>query len=153
MSTDHEQRLAADGDPSPPPRGPEAERSPGGRGNGDWSWGAEPWKGNLVSVISALQGIADRERAIAVQREIEARCRTMVEAAEDFIFLIDLAGRISYVNRATAEALGCNLEVLLGQPIEKLALIPSLEETYTLLSRVITGDQAVQHEAAPPGLP
>jgi len=74
--------------------------------------------------------------------------RDLAGAAEDFIFVIDLSGRIDYVNRAAAEILAVPAEELVGQSFDMLALLPDSEEAEGLLAQVIMDEEVVQYERA-----
>ena len=72
----------------------------------------------------------------------------LAEAAADLIFIIDLTGRIEFINRAAAEVLAVTVEELVGQPFEGLPFLPEPEEAEGLLARVIMNEEVVHYEIA-----
>jgi diguanylate cyclase (GGDEF)-like protein/PAS domain S-box-containing protein len=72
---------------------------------------------------------AAAERAL---RESEARYRALFEQSRDAIVLADAAGRITNVNRATAELLGYRALDLGGRPLASLQFEPAVPEELEL---------------------
>lgn len=69
----------------------------------------------VASLIAAIS--ATRDRAEAALRDSERRFRTMLETANEGVWLIDEHGRTRYANDRLAALLGVPLESLAGRPI------------------------------------
>lgn len=92
-----------------------------------------------------------RDRVVARKQETKRHrerpaSRDLAAAASDLLFVVDLEGKIDYLNPAAAGFLGVAPEELLGQPFEKLDLLPPPEEAEELLARVIALEEIVTYE-------
>ena len=61
--------------------------------------------GHPVRILGAMQDVSERNRSEAALRESEAVNRSIVEASTDVIKLLDLQGRLLFMNGSGAEAL------------------------------------------------
>ena len=74
--------------------------------------------------------------------------RDLAAIAEDFIFVIDLEGKVDYINQAASSLLAVAPEQLLGRPFDRLGLLPDPEEAEELLAQVIIEEGVVRYERA-----
>ena len=79
----------------------------------------------LAAALSAFAVRRWRELEVEMDERIDAeialkaseeRYRTLAEAAQDFIFIVDREGRIKYVNSFAAEQLGSTPQEIIGRP-------------------------------------
>ncbi|RME88104.1 MAG: PAS domain S-box protein, partial [Anaerolineae bacterium] len=101
---------------------------------------AQVHEGRTVGVTGFAHDITDRVRAEQQLRESEERFRTYVEQANDFIFVLDPKGRLTFVNQAICEALDCREEDLLGQPATALVAPEARPLAEQALRRVWSGE-------------
>ncbi len=73
--------------------------------------------GKPVQAVGTCQDITERNRAEQLIIESEEKYRTIVETANEGIWLTDLEQRTTYVNRQMAEMLGYTIEEMQGRPI------------------------------------
>jgi diguanylate cyclase (GGDEF)-like protein/PAS domain S-box-containing protein len=97
------------------------------------------------SLLLALRDLVARKHAPGVQ-ERDRPYHDLAEAAEDYIFVIDLAGKIDYVNQSTATLLASSTEQLRGQSFDTFGLLPPQEEAEELLARVVLHEEVVRYE-------
>lgn len=90
----------------------------------DYSYDSEGVKGVFdVQAFATSPGrlcvlftdVTEQRAAAAALRESEARYRTLAESADDHIFIMDEAGRLTYVNPAAARDFLCRPGDLLGK--------------------------------------
>lgn len=105
---------------------------------------------SMARTFAAGVELRDREREAtwALQRSYDAY-RDLAENARDFIWTADLAGRLTYVNQATARVLGDTPNALLGRSVaEFMTEHPDNMDLAATLARVMAGEtvppQAVQ---------
>jgi len=63
-----------------------------------------------------VRDITERNRIEAALKESEARYRSLAEASQDMIFVVDRDDRVLYVNRQAAEFLHVASDAIIGQP-------------------------------------
>lgn len=73
-------------------------------------------KGNYLGHICIVRDISERKQSEEVLQESENRYRTLAEAANDIIFIIDSDDRVRYLNRSGAQFLGREPEDVVGKP-------------------------------------
>jgi len=83
----------------------------------------------------AVADVTSRRLAEQALGESEWRYRTLAEAARDFIFVVGREGRLEYVNRWAATALGETPEALVGRALADL-FPPDVAERHR--SRIVT---------------
>ncbi len=86
--------------------------------------------------FSFLRDIRDETAAVALE---SAKLRFVMERVTDWIFLVDVVGKIQYVNQTACSRLGFASGELLGTPLEKIANNPQDETLSELLRRCIDG--------------
>ncbi|HEX9014988.1 MAG TPA: histidine kinase N-terminal 7TM domain-containing protein [Chloroflexota bacterium] len=86
------------------------------------------------------------ERSLSISEE---RYRTLAEAAQDIIFIVDAGGTILFANSFAARQRGCSPTELTGKPLTFLLLLDSPEAHDAVIQRVAsTGKQAhLEHRA------
>jgi PAS domain S-box-containing protein len=72
--------------------------------------------GGLIGFVAILRDITERKNAEEKLRESEQRFRCLVENTLVGIATIDMKGRLTYLNRATADMFGYSGSEMLGQP-------------------------------------
>jgi diguanylate cyclase (GGDEF)-like protein/PAS domain S-box-containing protein len=97
------------------------------------------------SLLLALRDLVARKPASAAPGTDRPH-HNLAEAAEDFIFVVDLAGKIDYVNQSTATLMSATPEQLLGQSFDTFSLLPPSEEAAELLARVVLQEEVVRYE-------
>jgi PAS domain S-box-containing protein len=83
-------------------------------GQGEITRGAD---GTPLRVLTTVQDVTERKRAEEALRRSEDQYRRIVETTHEGIWLIDAAGRTTFVNRQLAEMLRCPVEELRGAPL------------------------------------
>ncbi len=73
--------------------------------------------GRLTHFVGVQQDISERKRAEQMVIESEEKYRSIVETANEGIWLTDAATRTTYVNRQMAQMLGYTVEEMLGRPL------------------------------------
>lgn len=71
--------------------------------------------GRITGAIESIRDITDRHRAETALRASEEQFRRIVETANEGVWVTDVTGRTTFVNRRMAEMLGYTSEELLGQ--------------------------------------
>jgi two-component system cell cycle sensor histidine kinase/response regulator CckA len=67
--------------------------------------------------IGVVQDITERKRAAEELRSSEARYRRIVETTSEGVWMYDLSGTTTFMNRRMAEILGCTVQEAVGQSI------------------------------------
>ncbi|MGD0952680.1 MAG: PAS domain S-box protein, partial [Methanotrichaceae archaeon] len=71
--------------------------------------------GNATGVVLVFRDITERRRMVAALRESEENYRTIVETANEGIWVVDPETKTTYVNRRMAEMLGYSPEEMIGK--------------------------------------
>ncbi len=97
-------------------------RNPNQRRDGSliWCrWSSTPLldaEGQFAGILSLAQDVTEAVQMQEALRASEQRYRTIVEMAQEGIWMIDPAGRTVFANRRLAELLGWTVEEMRGQP-------------------------------------
>ncbi len=70
--------------------------------------------GRLNGILGIIQDVTEHRRAERALRESEERFRSIVETTTEWIWAIDLEGRVTYSNPAVNEVLGYRVDQILG---------------------------------------
>jgi len=87
-----------------------------------------------------------RQQALEALRQGEARWRTYLEQANDLIFTLDAAGRITYANPATCQALGVSESEIIGRNPLGFVAREAREAAARALQQILSGGTVVQME-------
>ena len=100
---------------------------------------------NPIGVVSVNRDITKQKRIAQKLEESEKRYRTLAEAAQDFIFIINRDLQVQYVNRFGARVFGKQPENLIGKSFE--ALFPhSADRQAESLRQVFQTGEAIYRE-------
>jgi diguanylate cyclase (GGDEF)-like protein/PAS domain S-box-containing protein len=82
-----------------------------------WSEGESQFDadGKPVRMFGTMQDITSRRQAEQALRDSEARYRSIVETAQEGIWVIDADSRTTFANQKMAEILGCTVEEMTGR--------------------------------------
>jgi PAS domain S-box-containing protein len=73
--------------------------------------------GKVVGELGIARDITERKRAEEALRASEERFRSIVETAEEGIWMIDAESRTTFANKKMAEMLGCTQEEMMGRSL------------------------------------
>jgi two-component system cell cycle sensor histidine kinase/response regulator CckA len=76
--------------------------------------------GHPVGMMGSFVDVTDRSRIAQALHENEEKYRSLIESAQDPIFVSDADGRYLYVNRAAAATLGMTPETMTGKSADDL---------------------------------
>ena len=99
------------------------------------------------SAISIGYDITDRKRVEDALRESEERYRTLTEAAQDAIFIIDREDNIVFTNSFAAGLFGKTPSELIGRPRNKMFPPEVAEGQYQSLQKVFKSGEPLQTDA------
>jgi PAS domain S-box-containing protein len=97
-------------------------------------------EGNILRMVGAIADITSRKRAEEALRESEERFRSYIQQANDFIFTLDPAGRITSANQAMCKALDYEETELAGMSALELIAPEHRAETTQTLQRIWAGE-------------
>jgi two-component system cell cycle sensor histidine kinase/response regulator CckA len=93
-------------------------------------------RGKLVGFLAVQRDITERKRLHAALAESEHRYRTLAEAAEDSIFIVNRARQIEYANEVTAARFGMSAADVIGRRLDDVFPGQTLKEMWRALSTV-----------------
>ena len=107
-------------------------------------------KGNLKRLLPAIERELREARMRRERRqtekelwESETRYRTLAEAAQDSIFILDADGGYQYINTYGAQTFGYRPEELIGRSIEDLYPAPVVDRQKRMIQKILeTGEGA-----------
>ena len=104
--------------------------------------------GNVTAVVTISQNITERKRNEKLLVESETRYRSLAEASQDLIFVIDRNDRVVYVNSFAASVLQKQPEDIIGKP--RVTFFPSeiTSRQWVQLQRVFENGKPVRSEGS-----
>jgi len=99
-------------------------------------------QGELIGYLSFAENISERKRTQVALRQSEESYRELFENAKDAIYVHDLEGRYTSVNRAAEELIGYNREYILGKHFTDFMAPQVAEETRKKVRNKLRHEQA-----------
>ena len=96
-------------------------------------------EGNVLRMVGAIADITGRKQAEEDLRQSEERFRSYIQQANDFIFTLDPAGRITSANQAMCDALGYREVELTGMSALELVTPGHQAEVAQTLQKIWDG--------------
>ncbi|MEP6911548.1 MAG: CHASE domain-containing protein [bacterium] len=90
--------------------------------------------------------LEEREQAEAAVKESEERYRELVENANDIVFTLDLAGKVTSVNRAVESITGYSQTELIGMNMADFLSPASTESARLMTERKLAGEERTNFE-------
>jgi two-component system cell cycle sensor histidine kinase/response regulator CckA len=95
-----------------------------------------------IGFVAVQRDITDRKATEAALRRSERRYRTLAEAAQDSIFIVDRDSRITYANAVSCERFGVNVEDAIGKRLDEAFPPAVADEMWREVSSVFsTGER------------
>jgi len=91
-----------------------------------------------IGFVAVQRDISDRKITEAALRQSERRYRTLAEAAQDSIFIVDRDARITYANAVSCERFGVRADEAIGKHLEEVFPRGPAEEMWREVSSVFT---------------
>ncbi|NOZ62352.1 MAG: PAS domain S-box protein [Calditrichaeota bacterium] len=86
--------------------------------------------GEIAGILSSGEDITEKQKALVALRESENKFKSIANAAQDAILMMDLEGKISFWNEAATRIFGYQPEEALGKELHKLVVPPQYYENY-----------------------
>jgi PAS domain S-box-containing protein len=96
---------------------------------------------DLETLATILGGFVLRIQAEAQRVREQENFRTLFDAVDDLIFILDLEGRILFTNRAVVERLGYVDDELVGRPILKVHREADRDAAVRIVAEMSAGEQ------------
>lgn len=103
-------------------------------------------EGRVQAVAVAGEDVTESRRAFAAMEASEERYRTLAEASQDMVFIIDPEDRVQYVNSNAAHHLGCSAESVTGRPRSEFFPGADSPRQYAALQRVLATGETLRSE-------
>jgi PAS domain S-box-containing protein len=102
--------------------------------------------GAALYCVASVQDISGRRRAEAAIEASEGRYRDLFENANDVIYTLDLAGRITEINRKGEELTGYSRSELIGAQIDSFVDPADWQPMQAMLARKLSGEPKTTYE-------
>ncbi|QLE42991.1 PAS domain S-box protein [Nostoc sp. C052] len=103
-------------------------------------------QGNLIEILSVGTDATERKRAEAALQESELKFRSIVENANDLIFILSPEGIFTYHSPNVTALMGYNLEEIEGHSVVEFTKPEDLATSAAALQRAITGEKLTNIE-------
>ncbi|MCC5643619.1 PAS domain S-box protein [Nostoc sp. CHAB 5824] len=103
-------------------------------------------QGNLIEILSVGTDATERKRAQAALQESELKFRSIVENANDLIFVLSLEGIFTYHSPNVTAIMGYSLEEIEGHSVVEFTKPEDLAISVAALQRAITGEKLTDIE-------
>ncbi|MFW9261400.1 PAS domain S-box protein [Nostoc sp. CALU 546] len=103
-------------------------------------------QGNLVEILSVGTDATERKRAEAALQESELKFRSIVENANDLIFVLSPEGMFTYHSPNVTAILGYSLEEVEGHSVVEFTKPEDLAISVTALQKALTGEKLTDIE-------
>jgi PAS domain S-box-containing protein len=107
-------------------------------------------KGHVIGAIESIRDITDRKKMETALKESEERYRSLAEASQDLIFMVDREGIITYVNSFAAAMLGKEPGAVIGKAHALLFPAELANRQAAGLRRVFLSGQPARNEGPMP---
>ena len=124
----------------------------GGKGAHIWFIASRLYdtKGNVIGAIESIRDITDRKKMETALKESEERYRSLAEASQDLIFMVDRDGIVTYVNSFAAAMLGMEPGAVIGKVHASLLPADLANRQAAGLRRVFMSGQPARTEGPMP---
>ncbi len=99
--------------------------------------------GKVIAISGAIQDITERKQVEEDLKESRQDLQTMFDTLDDFLFILDLEGRIIQVNPVVQKRLGYSPEKLIGKSVLEVHSPDRREEAKAIVSDMIIGKISV----------
>ena len=96
-------------------------------------------KGIPLYFIAQIQNITDRKQAEEALRDSEQRYRTMIETANDMIWIVDTQGNFAFANQQAVSITGLEREDWIGKPFAPIVHPDDLEKVNRVFQETLAG--------------
>ncbi|MGF1938569.1 MAG: PAS domain S-box protein [Nostoc sp. ChiQUE02] len=103
-------------------------------------------QGNLIEILSVGTDATERKRAEAALQESELKFRSIVENANDLIFVLSPEGIFTYHSPNVTALMGYRLEEIEGHSVVEFTKPEDLAISVTALQRALTGEKLTDIE-------
>ena len=87
-------------------------------------------QGNIINILSSGEDITEKRKMLEALRESENKFKSISDAAQDAIIMMDEKGRINYWNRAAEKIFGYRKEDIIGMDLHSLLAPQKYHQKY-----------------------